>query len=316
MEKDTGTTHRRHQPGPRALPSGVALWHLKAASEPSELQRSRSLGGLQPKRDPPSRPRKPRKELESKDQGKDPSSNAEDASCQENLAQDKKKSFGTLGKLGHENGKRDPEREKSDSESSMQEAQEGEHADGGSQEAKEQEAESTKLNDLQEKESWPWIPHSPYCHQLCPASQEPLFSIARIWGPDGHHQGLPRLPQEPGATVSPRESTFLSSSPKPAIHTSVVSIRRKHLCLWRLIWETMLRRWSPISRRKRSRPRWMWEICQKTRCRPAGCAASRSPPGRGRRRAPSAPERVLRAWRRRGRRQGLEGAGTQTAPLG
>ncbi|XP_054303089.1 uncharacterized protein C13orf46 homolog isoform X4 [Pongo pygmaeus] len=152
MEKDTGTTHRRHQPGPRALPSGVALWHLKAASEPSELQRSRSLGGLQPKRDPPSRPRKPRKELESKDQGKDPSSNAEDASCQENLAQDKKKSFGTLGKLGHENGKRDPEREKSDSESSMQEAQEGEHADGGSQEAKEQEAESTKLNDLQEKE--------------------------------------------------------------------------------------------------------------------------------------------------------------------
>ncbi|XP_054385298.1 uncharacterized protein C13orf46 homolog isoform X3 [Pongo abelii] len=152
MEKDTGTTHRRHQPGPRALPSGVALWHLKAASEASELQRSRSLGGLQPKRDPPSRPRKPRKELESKDQGKDPSSNAEDASCQENLAQDKKKSFGTLGKLGHENGKRDPEREKSDSESSMQEAQEGEHADGGSQEAKEQEAESIKLNDLQEKE--------------------------------------------------------------------------------------------------------------------------------------------------------------------
>ncbi|XP_055216275.2 uncharacterized protein C13orf46 homolog isoform X2 [Gorilla gorilla gorilla] len=152
MEKDTGTTHRRHRPGPRALPSGVALGHLKAASEASELRRSRSLGGLQPEEDPPSRPRKPHKELESEDQGKDPSSNAEDASCQENLAQDKKESFSTLGKLGHESGKRDPEREKSNLEASMQEAQEGKHADGGLQEAKEQEAESIKLNDLQEKE--------------------------------------------------------------------------------------------------------------------------------------------------------------------
>ncbi|XP_054187687.1 uncharacterized protein C13orf46 isoform X6 [Homo sapiens] len=152
MEKDTGTTHRRHRPGLRALPSGVALGHLKAASEASELQRSRSLGGLQPEGDPPSRPRKPHKELESEDQGKDPSSNAEDASCQKNLAQDKKESFSTLGKLGHESGKQDPEREKSDLEASMQEVQEGEHADGGLQEAKEQEAESIKLNDLQEEE--------------------------------------------------------------------------------------------------------------------------------------------------------------------
>eukprot|EP00074_Homo_sapiens_P075530 XP_011533161.2 uncharacterized protein C13orf46 isoform X4 [Homo sapiens] len=136
MEKDTGTTHRRHRPGLRALPSGVALGHLKAASEASELQRSRSLGGLQPEGDPPSRPRKPHKELESEDQGKDPSSNAEDASCQKNLAQDKKESFSTLGKLGHESGKQDPEREKSDLEASMQEVQEGEHADGGLQEAK------------------------------------------------------------------------------------------------------------------------------------------------------------------------------------
>ncbi|XP_023073480.1 uncharacterized protein C13orf46 homolog isoform X2 [Piliocolobus tephrosceles] len=136
MEKDTGNTHRRHWPGPRVLPSGVALGHLKAASKASELQRSRSLEGLQPKGDPPSHPRKPRKEPESEDQGKDPSSSEEDASCQENLAQDKKESFGTLGKLGHESGKRDPEREKSNSEASTQEAREGEHTDGGSQEAK------------------------------------------------------------------------------------------------------------------------------------------------------------------------------------
>ncbi|XP_021785522.1 uncharacterized protein C13orf46 homolog isoform X1 [Papio anubis] len=152
MEKDTGNTHRRHRPGPRVLPSGVALGHLKAASEASELQRSRSLEGLQLKGDPPSHPRKPRKEPESEEQGKDPSSSGEDASCQENLAQDKKESFGTLGKLGHESGKQDPEREKSNSEASTQEAREGEHADGGLQEAKEQEAESIKLNDLQEKE--------------------------------------------------------------------------------------------------------------------------------------------------------------------
>ncbi|KAL4838251.1 hypothetical protein H8958_004755 [Nasalis larvatus] len=152
MEQDTGNTHRRHRPGPRVLPSGVALGHLKAASKASELQRSRSLEGLQPKGHPPSHPRKPRKEPESEDQGKDPSSSEEDVSCQENLAQDKKESFSTLGKLGHESGKRDPEREKSNSEASTQEAREGKHVDGGSQEAKEQEAKSIKLNDLQEKE--------------------------------------------------------------------------------------------------------------------------------------------------------------------
>eukprot|EP00074_Homo_sapiens_P075531 XP_011533162.2 uncharacterized protein C13orf46 isoform X6 [Homo sapiens] len=170
MEKDTGTTHRRHRPGLRALPSGVALGHLKAASEASELQRSRSLGGLQPEGDPPSRPRKPHKELESEDQGKDPSSNAEDASCQKNLAQDKKESFSTLGKLGHESGKQDPEREKSDLEASMQEVQEGEHADGGLQEAKvvtdakkEEKPSQMDVEDLSEDEmQTSWVCCIPY----------------------------------------------------------------------------------------------------------------------------------------------------------
>ncbi|XP_032102239.1 uncharacterized protein C13orf46 homolog isoform X1 [Sapajus apella] len=153
MEKDSGATHRRPRPGPGALPLGVALGHLKSASEATEPQRSRSLGVLQPKGDSPSRPGKPHKEPESEDQGKRPSSNAEDASCQADLAQDKKESsFGALGKLGHESGKRDPETEKSGSEASTQEVQEGTHADGGWQEAEEQEAESIKLNDLQEKE--------------------------------------------------------------------------------------------------------------------------------------------------------------------
>ncbi|XP_035150879.1 uncharacterized protein C13orf46 homolog isoform X2 [Callithrix jacchus] len=136
MEKDSGATHRRPRPGPGALPLGVALGHLKSASEATEPQRSRSLGVLQLKGDPPSRPRKLHKEPESEDQGKDPSSNAEDASCWADLAQDKKESSsGTLGKLGHERGKWDPE--KSGLEASTQE---------------EQEAESINLNDLQEKE--------------------------------------------------------------------------------------------------------------------------------------------------------------------
>ncbi|XP_009006072.1 uncharacterized protein C13orf46 homolog isoform X1 [Callithrix jacchus] len=151
MEKDSGATHRRPRPGPGALPLGVALGHLKSASEATEPQRSRSLGVLQLKGDPPSRPRKLHKEPESEDQGKDPSSNAEDASCWADLAQDKKESSsGTLGKLGHERGKWDPE--KSGLEASTQEVQEGTHEDGGWQEAEEQEAESINLNDLQEKE--------------------------------------------------------------------------------------------------------------------------------------------------------------------
>lgn len=52
MEKDP-TTHRKHRPGPGALPSGIAPVYLKVASEGAELQRSRSVGGLHQKGDPP-----------------------------------------------------------------------------------------------------------------------------------------------------------------------------------------------------------------------------------------------------------------------
>lgn len=62
MEKDAAA-HRRHQPGPGAPPPGVAPGHLKAASEIAELQRSRSVGGLHQKGDPPSCIKKPSKEL-------------------------------------------------------------------------------------------------------------------------------------------------------------------------------------------------------------------------------------------------------------
>lgn len=53
MEKDAAA-HRRHRPGPGVPASGLAPGHLKAASEMAELQRSRSMGGLHQKGDPPS----------------------------------------------------------------------------------------------------------------------------------------------------------------------------------------------------------------------------------------------------------------------
>lgn len=52
MEKDP-TPHRKHRPGPGVLPSGITPVYLKVASEGVELQRSRSVGGLHQKGDPP-----------------------------------------------------------------------------------------------------------------------------------------------------------------------------------------------------------------------------------------------------------------------
>lgn len=52
MEKDP-VSHRKHRPGPGALPSGITPVYLKVASEGAELQRSRSVGGLHQKGDPP-----------------------------------------------------------------------------------------------------------------------------------------------------------------------------------------------------------------------------------------------------------------------
>ncbi|ELW47496.1 Growth arrest-specific protein 6 [Tupaia chinensis] len=53
MEKDPMVAHRKHRPGAGALPSGVAPGH-RVAGEVAELQRSRSVGGLHHKGDPPS----------------------------------------------------------------------------------------------------------------------------------------------------------------------------------------------------------------------------------------------------------------------
>ncbi|CAK7288921.1 Uncharacterized protein C13orf46 [Vulpes lagopus] len=109
MEKDAAA-HRRHRPGPGAPPPGVAPGHLKAASEIAELQRSRSVGGLHQKGDPPSCIKKPSKELESEDQGRDLRSDIEDASCQADPEEDKQeKNQDALEKLDTDGGRTEPE---------------------------------------------------------------------------------------------------------------------------------------------------------------------------------------------------------------
>ncbi|XP_045677746.1 uncharacterized protein C13orf46 homolog [Phyllostomus hastatus] len=131
MEKDATSMHRRHRPGAGAPPLGVASGHLKGTSEVAELQRSRSVGGLHQKGDPPSRLQKLCKELgracslalsslppEPEDQEKDLKSDTEDTVCQASLAEDKqRKKQDALGKLDRESRKSDQEVEKSDRES-------------------------------------------------------------------------------------------------------------------------------------------------------------------------------------------------------
>ncbi|XP_014322913.2 cilia- and flagella-associated protein 251 [Myotis lucifugus] len=159
MEKEATTVYRRHRPGAGAPPLGVATGHPKGTSEGAELQRSQSMGSLHQKGDPPSSIQKPSKELESEDQGKDLKSNGEDPVCQATLEEDKQeKNQDALEKLDHESGKLDRgsgklEVEKSDSEASDQEEhEEDKHTHKCSQEAKEQELESIKPEDLLEKE--------------------------------------------------------------------------------------------------------------------------------------------------------------------
>ncbi|XP_045422673.1 uncharacterized protein C13orf46 homolog [Lemur catta] len=147
MEKDTAT-HRRHRPGPGALPAGAAPGHPRTASEVAELQRSRSVGSLHQKGDPPSCLRKPRKEPESEDPGKDRRSDAEDAGCQGNVEEGAaEKEEGGLGRADPAAGRTEPEPEKGGSEASTTGEPRGERCHRG--EAEEQ--ESVGLNDLEKE---------------------------------------------------------------------------------------------------------------------------------------------------------------------
>ncbi|XP_052506009.1 uncharacterized protein C13orf46 homolog [Budorcas taxicolor] len=144
MDKDGTATHRRHRPGPGAPPVGVGPAHLKA-SEVAELQRSRSVGGLLQKGDPPSCIKKLCKEPESEDPGKDVRSEAEDASCQASL-EDKQDG-------GQDARGQAPEDAKVEEASTRRkQPAEGEDGDECTPEDKEQEPESIKLDDLLEKE--------------------------------------------------------------------------------------------------------------------------------------------------------------------
>ncbi|KAM9212110.1 uncharacterized protein C13orf46 homolog [Dugong dugon] len=119
MEKDTSSVYRRHRPIPGANPLGMASGHLKVASEAAELQRSRSMGGLHQKGDPPSHVKKPQND-------------------QTNLEQSKKeKNWEALAKLDHDDENVGPEVEKSNLEASAKEEQEEEgDTDKGTKEAK------------------------------------------------------------------------------------------------------------------------------------------------------------------------------------
>ncbi|XP_014637273.1 PREDICTED: uncharacterized protein LOC106800690 [Ceratotherium simum simum] len=105
MEKDAAATHRRHRPGPGAPPLGA-----KATSEVAELQRSRSVGGLLQKGDPPSCIKKLCREPESEDQGKDLKSEPEDASCRADRREHRReKSQDALGRSALQSEEVEPE---------------------------------------------------------------------------------------------------------------------------------------------------------------------------------------------------------------
>uniref|UniRef100_A0A8C7BVP5 Uncharacterized protein n=1 Tax=Neovison vison TaxID=452646 RepID=A0A8C7BVP5_NEOVI len=100
MEKDAAA-HRRHRPGPGVPASGLAPGHLKAASEMAELQRSRSMGGLHQKGDPPSCIKKL-----SKEPGRSPAASLPPADPEEDTQE---KHQDSRGKLDPDGGRTEPE---------------------------------------------------------------------------------------------------------------------------------------------------------------------------------------------------------------
>ncbi|XP_069904627.1 uncharacterized protein C13orf46 homolog isoform X2 [Oryctolagus cuniculus] len=212
MEKDPAAAHRRHRPGPGALPLAG-----RAASEGPELQRSRSVGGLHQKGDPPSRVRKVPKNLESEEQGKEPQSNAEDAGCQANLEEDRKERSQDAPRTpGRESGKRDLEAEKSDSEASTNEEQEGEPTEGHAQEAQEQGPASTKLSDLEREKPSVFVEidlgdHAEEVKLNQPAEgRGPAGCAASHTPPRGRRRRAPSSPQKTPAAISEQDGSCLA----------------------------------------------------------------------------------------------------------
>lgn len=74
---------------------------------------------------------------------------------------------------------------------------------------------------------------------LYSAFQVPPLSTVSVWWSQGYLVAQTLKARNP---LSRQEIYFLPSSPKRVIRVSLVSIHRNHLCLWRLILETMPRR--------------------------------------------------------------------------
>ncbi|XP_073651567.1 uncharacterized protein C13orf46 homolog isoform X1 [Tursiops truncatus] len=191
LEKDTTAAHRRHQLGPGAPPSAVSPGHLKAASGMAELQRSRCVGGLHQKGDPPSCIKTLCKELEPEGHGKDLRSDTEDARCQASPEEQRQDAAGQVRGRWKE----------AEPEASGQEEPDGrEGADKPALEAKEGEPESVQLGDLLEKEA--------RAFHFSNRSQRGGLSGTVLPRTRGLGQAPPELPQRPVCAPGWRRGTL------------------------------------------------------------------------------------------------------------
>ncbi|XP_008516350.1 uncharacterized protein C13orf46 homolog isoform X2 [Equus przewalskii] len=165
MEKDATAAHRRHRPGPGAPPSGAK------ASEAAELQRSRSVGGLLQKGDPPSCIKKLCRESggntagapcpcsdptgpESEDQGKDLKCDPEEVTSHADLKEHKwEESQHILGKADRESGTAEPEEQDPES-PQLEDLLEEEVATCATREEKRSQMDVGDLSEDETRTSW------------------------------------------------------------------------------------------------------------------------------------------------------------------
>ncbi|XP_070376317.1 uncharacterized protein C13orf46 homolog isoform X4 [Equus asinus] len=148
MEKDATAAHRRHRPGPGAPPSGAK------ASEAAELQRSRSVGGLLQKGDPPSCIKKLYRESESEDQGKDLKCDPEEVTSHADLKEHKwEESQHILGKADRESGTAEPEEQDPES-PQLEDLLEEEVATCATREEKRSQMDVGDLSEDETRTSW------------------------------------------------------------------------------------------------------------------------------------------------------------------
>ncbi|XP_072477968.1 uncharacterized protein C13orf46 homolog isoform X3 [Notamacropus eugenii] len=160
MEKETG--HRRHRLVPGVPPTATAPGLHKVATEASELQRSKSVGGFSPAGEPVAPLEKLLQEFEGEDLEKESKGEAEDVGCQMILEEEKDgQDQGDLKRVDQEKDKEkekvEHECEKEEEEDQMKTDQDEEKRDIEKEncvlelnttQALEKELESLKLDDL------------------------------------------------------------------------------------------------------------------------------------------------------------------------